>query len=367
MPKNLRQLFQATVQRYPNKKALHYKEGASYKSFDWQEVSQKVDALASYLLKKGLERGDRLAIFSENRPEWALVDLAAQSIGVATVPIYTSLTSAEVEYLLKDSGAKLLAVSGKALFEKIIPIQRSSPNLRYVLGFDSTLTLQQPESVLPIELFSKAVKTAVDPGLDKIGEAISSDDLASLIYTSGTTGIPKGVMLTHQNFIANVVACKDTLKMSETDLHLSFLPLCHIFERTAGYYLMVYIGASIAYAENLDTVPKNILETKPTFLLGVPRFFEKIQARVLEKVKHAGPLKQGLFLWAKELSRKRRCHEKVPFRDALLSPLAEALVYHKFKQGLGGRLRFCVSGGAPLPKEIAEFFCDLGSRKKREY
>ena len=316
--------------------------------------------MITYLLKKGLKRGDRLAIFSENRPEWALVDLAAQSVGIATVPIYPSLTSAEVEYLLKDSGSRLLAVSGKAMFEKIVPIQRSSTDLQFLLAFDSALKVHQPGFSLPIDTWAEALKTPADPALQSLGDSVSSEDLASLIYTSGTTGIPKGVMLTHRNFIANTVACKDTLKMSEADIHLSFLPLCHVFERTAGHYLMIYIGASIAYAENLDTVSKNILEIRPTFLLGVPRFFEKIQTRVLGKVKEAGPLKQGLFLWAKELSRKRRCGEKVPFKDSLLSPLAEALVYKKFRQGLGGRLRFCVSGGAPLAKEIAEFFCDLG-------
>ncbi len=360
LPQNLNQLFKDTVVRFPEKEALFYKEGGSYQALRWREVSQKVHAIASFMIKKGLVRGDRVAILSENRPEWAIVDLAAQAIGVATVPIYTSLTSAEIEYLLKDSAAKLLAISGKTLFEKIIPIQNSSPALASLLGFDSALKLEREKLSLPIDTFLEAEKTPKDPRLDSIGSSILSDDLASLIYTSGTTGVPKGVMLTQRNFIENVVACKDTLHMSETDHHLSFLPLCHVFERTAGHYLMIYIGASIAYAENLDTVPKNILETKPTFLLGVPRFFEKIQTRVLEAVKKAGPFKQGLFLWAKELGRKKRCGERVSLRDSILAPLAEALVYRKFKKGLGGRLRFCVSGGAPLQKEIAEFFCDLG-------
>ena len=357
---NLGQLFKATVQNFPNKKALFYKEGRDYRAYRWREVSQKAHALASFFLKKGLKSGDRLAIFSENRPEWAIVDLAAQMIGVATVPIYASLTSAEADYLLKDSAAKLLAISGKALFEKIIPIQSSNPSLKNILAFDSTLKLQQPTFGLPIDIFSEAEKTPLDPTLEQISDSVSPEDLASLIYTSGTTGIPKGVMLTHRNFIENVVACKETLKMSHNDSHLSFLPLCHVFERTAGHYLMIYLGASIAYAENMETVPKNILEIRPSFLLGVPRFFEKVQARVLEAVKKSPPAKQQLFSWAKELRRKKRCQEKSSILDLALSPLAQALVYRKFKNGLGGRLRFCVSGGAPLSKEIAEFFYDLG-------
>lgn len=359
-PQTLGQLFKATTLRSPDKKAFFYKVSQSYQALRWLEVSKKVDALAVFFLKKGLVRGDRVAILSENRPEWAMVDLAAQSIGVATVPMYTSLTSSEIEYLLNDSGAKLLAVSGKTLFEKILPIQKRVPALTNILGFDGVLKLQQPDSSLPIDIFSDAEKTPIDFPSNPFSSSIASDDLASIIYTSGTTGVPKGVMLTHRNFIENVVACKETLGMSEADVHLSFLPLCHVFERTAGHYLMIYIGASIAYAENMDTLPKNILEIKPTFLLGVPRFFEKIQSRVLQAVKNSGPFKQELFLWAKELRRKKRCLEKISFCDKFLAWFAQGMVYRKFKEGLGGRLRFCVSGGAPLAKEIAEFFHDLG-------
>ncbi len=357
---SLGRLFEATAARYPDKKALFYKEGGAWCSWTWAQVSQKVDAIASFLLSKGLVPGDRLAILAENRPEWAVVDLAAQSIGVVTVPIYTSLTSAEIEYLLKDSGSRIAAVSGKALFEKLAPVQHSLPELRAVLGFDSALQLERGGFALPIDLFADALKTPADPALGARRAGVSSDDLSSLIYTSGTTGVPKGVMLTHRNFIENVAACRDTLKMSETDSHLSFLPLSYVFERTAGYYLMVHIGASISYAENLDTVPRNIVERQPTFLLGVPRFFEKVQARVTEAVHKASPLRQGLFHWAKELRRRKRCGERIPFVSLLLSPLAEILVYRRFKKGLGGRLRFCVSGGAPLAREIAEFFHDLG-------
>jgi long-chain acyl-CoA synthetase len=153
---------------------------------------------------------------------------------------------------------------------------------------------------------------------------------------------------------------KEAFTMDESEVHLSFLPLCHVFERTCGYYLMALIGATIAYAETMDTVPENIREIHPTFLLGVPRFYEKVRARVLEAVQKASPLKKGLFAWASELGRKRRMGEGLGLLNTLLLPAAHALVYRKFKKGLGGNLRFCVSGSAALPKEIAEFFCDLG-------
>jgi long-chain acyl-CoA synthetase len=166
-------------------------------------------------------------------------------------------------------------------------------------------------------------------------------------------------MLSHANFIQNCVACRSALKMGETDRHLSFLPLSHVFERTAGYYLMLFIGAEIAYAEDLDSVPKNILETRPTFLLGVPRFYEKVRARVLERVNAASSFRKGMFHWALDLGRKKRTGTLGPL-DRIEHALAGALVYRKFRAGLGGKLRFGVSGGAPLSRELAEFFCDLG-------
>ena len=359
-PKNLGQLFKATTQKFPNKPALFFKENGKYCFHTWAEVGHKVDAIASFLAKQGLVSGDRMAILSENRPEWAITDLAAQAIGVATVPIYTSLTAPEIQYILHDSGAKMLAVSGKTLFEKISLIQKSLLALKGVFGFEAVLKVHENEISIPVYLFAEATKLSPDTAINTEIDHVTPDALASIIYTSGTTGQPKGVLLTHDNFIQNVMMCKKTLKMSHTDAHLSFLPLCHVFERMAGHYLMIHIGASIAYVENMDTVPQNMMEIRPTFLLGVPRFFEKIQSRVAEKVKRAGSLRRGLFFWAMGLRQKKRRGEKRSLMDKLLVPLAWFLVYRKFRNGLGGRLRFCVSGGAPLAKEIAEFFYDLG-------
>ena len=360
VPKNLGQLFKITAQKFPNKPAFFSKEDGKYLSQTWAQAWQKVDVLASFFARQSLSVGDRLAILSENRPEWAITDLAAQTLGIATVPIYPSLTASEIQYILEDSGAKMLVVSNKALFDKIPAIQKTLPQLKSILGFDAFLKVHADEVSVPVYLYSEVEKMTRDPDIAEMNDRVTPDALASIIYTSGTTGQPKGVMLTHDNFIQNALMCKETLKMSQSDSHLSFLPLCHVFERTAGLYLMIYIGASIAYAENMDTVPQNILEVRPTFLLGVPRFFEKVESRVSEKIKHAGRRRFALFQWASGLRRKKRRGEKWSFLDRLLSPLAGLLVYRKFEKGLGGRLRFCVSGGAPLAKEIAEFFYDLG-------
>lgn len=338
-----------TSRKYPQKAAFEFKENGRYTAISWQEAAGLTRALSSKLASLGVGPGERVAILSENRYEWALTDMAALSLGAASVPIYTSLTSEEIEYLLFDSGSCVLAVSNKNLIEKILPICQKLPKLKTILAFDSTLALYAEQFKIPLLLFKDCVA-----GNPAAGEAarFSEDTLASIIYTSGTTGPPKGVELTHGNFLSNMQYIREALQMSGQDKHLSFLPLSHVFERTAGYYLMVSIGATIAYAESMDTISQNILETRPTFLLGVPRFYEKIREKIFQKLESSSSLKKALFTWAVDVGRKKRSGFKYA--------IAEKLVFNKFKKSFGGRLRFGVSGGAPLSKEVALFFYDLG-------
>ncbi len=364
-PQHLPALLERASKKNGQKKALFFKSGGQSFSVSWEEFYEQKNRLSAGLAANGLKSGDRVAIFSENRPEWALTDLAALSLGAVTVPIYATLASAEIQYILEDSQSSVLAVSGKALLEKILPIQKNLPNLKFIIIFDASLALMKEHFSIPLLLIKDLEKLA--DASQCIGETVSTlgpDTLATIIYTSGTTGPPKGVMLTHGNFLANVIACEKAFKIHESDRHLSFLPLCHVFERMAGYYLMLHTGASIVYAESMETVPVNMLEAKPTFLLGVPRFYEKIKDKVLEAVKTASPAKRGLFYWAKSLGEKKRLARS---HGKSLGPLfwmeiffAERLVYRKFKQRLGGNVRFCVSGGAPLAREVAEFFYDMG-------
>ena len=361
IPKNLGEFFLNSASRSPKKAVFFHKIQGHYEPILWEEALQDVRAIASAYLLKGLRRGDAVAILSENRYEWAVADLAAQSLGIATVPIYPSLTPAEIQYILADSQSKLLVLSSRAQFEKIVLIQQHLPSLQAVWAIDTAVLVSQSDLGLSFGLWKDLVKTTPAKELESAMSCVTSEDIASIIYTSGTTGSPKGVLLTHANFIHNVMGCAKTLKIDDQDRHLSFLPLCHVFERTAGYYLMIYIGASIAYAESMDTVSKNILEIRPTLLLGVPRFFEKIRDRVLEAVKKANPIKKALFYWAQGIGEDQRLgRRKKTLWSRLEFWVAERLVYRKFCAGLGGRLRFCVSGGAPLFKELAEFFYDLG-------
>ncbi len=357
-------LFKETVTRYPKKTAILFKQNGRYIPQNWEDLSKRVYSAAAYFMKLGVEPGDRIAILSENRPEWAVVDLAALMVGAMTVPIYTSLSPAEISYILKDCGAKALAVSNRILFEKIIPIQKDLPELKTVIAFEPAVAVSSEDLKISLVYLHEMEKEAVSTTLEERLKTISADASASIIYTSGTTGPPKGVVLTHGNFIHNVTESGSVLNMGPTDIHLSFLPLSHVFERMAGHYLMIKIGAIIAYAESMDTVPQNLLEVRPTFIVGVPRFFEKIQARVLEQVEKAGSLRRALFFWAKDIGRRKRLlvqDKKRPGpRLALQLFLARKLVYSKFRKRLGGRIRFCVAGGAPLSREIAEFFYDLG-------
>ena len=364
-PKNLGELFLRTARQYPKKAAFLYKVDGEYVPILWEDASREIHALASSFLSMGLMPQDRIAILSENRPEWAMTDLAAQMIGAISVPIYTSLTSAEIQHILSDSGAKILAISSKALFEKVVPIQPLLPELKTIIAFDSSLTLSIAGLSIPLCLIKDLKKAPYENStLEKSLQGVMPDDIASIIYTSGTTGLPKGVMLTHSNFIQNLIFSKEALKMGETDIHLSFLPLSHVFERMAGHYLMIHIGATIAYAESMDTVPQNLLEVRPTFILGVPRFYEKIRDRVLEVVQKSSAIKKGIFYWAKAIGtewREAALQKKTMGRWAHFERgLANALAYKKFRSRLGGRVRFCISGGAPLSRELAEFFCDMG-------
>jgi long-chain acyl-CoA synthetase len=358
-------LFFETVRRYPENTALMFKRSGVYQSISYRELAERVKALGRAFLKNGVQAGDRIAIMSENRPEWAVTDLAAVSIGAATVGIYVTLTPPQIRHILADSESLVLIVSDAKLLQKALAIRNELPRLRFLATLEPPSEEARAQGVVSFQEWMEEGKTSAGTleEFDRRIAAVRPGDLAGLIYTSGTTGDPKGARLTHNNFHSNARAVPQVLPIRDEDLFLSFLPLCHVFERLGGHYLPLSVGATIAYAESLFTVQKNMEETHPTIMLSVPRLYESMQQRILESAAKASPLKRRLLAWAIRTGRKRN-FGKLDGRNNPLVELqyiaADALVLSKIREKLGGRLRFFVSGGAPLPKTTAEFFYALG-------
>jgi len=363
-PGTLNQLFFEAVSKYNRPDALQVKTGGTYRPISHTEVADRVRHAARGLSSLGVRRGDCVAILSENRPEWAVADFACLSIGLTDVPIYPTLPADQIAYMLKDSGAVAIFVSNKTQAEKIREIRSQLPALKTVIGFDDVPGLTNM-SIAELEKRGaqgenkESIKTYREDAL-----TVKPDDLATIIYTSGTTGEPKGVMLTHDNIYGNVAASRTAIPFEGRDVALSFLPLSHIFERMGGHYLMFATGTSIAYAESIDAVPVNLQEVRPTLVLSVPRLYEKMFARVLESALTGGFLKKRIFFWARGVA-DRWANEKLAGTEpgGLLAQqyaIAQKLVFSKLKARTGGRLRYFVSGGAPLSPDINKFFFAAG-------
>jgi long-chain acyl-CoA synthetase len=357
----LGEMFFGQVERLQQRTAYMYKEAGSYKSISFLEAGEQAKGIAAGLISLGVtQQGEKVALLSENRLEWSLSDYAILSLGAVSVPIYPSLLSHQVEYILKDSEAVVVICSTKEQYEKAVNAQKNCPKLK-------ALVLMDGDGENSFENMIKTGQPVLEKDNDflkKKMDQLNSDDLATIIYTSGTTGEPKGAMLTHGNFISNIEGGLEYLTVDENDTFLSFLPLCHIFERMAGHFLAMYCGATVAFAESIDTVADNMGEVKPTVMASVPRLYEKIYARILENVESGPPLKRKIFYWALGVGRDyvNKIMDKQPIGAGLKAKrgLAYKLVFSKLAQRVGGRLRFFVSGGAPLAKEIGEFFAAAG-------
>jgi len=363
-PGTLTKLFFDAVSKFNRPDALQVKVAGAYKPISHSEVAERVRHAARGLSSLGVRRGDRVAILSENRPEWAIADFACLTAGLTDVPIYPTLPADQIAYILKDSGAVAIFVSTKEQAEKIREIRAQVPALKTVIGFDEIPGLANMSMA---DLEKRGAEGETSSSTATYREAalsVKPDDLATIIYTSGTTGEPKGVMLSHDNIYSNVEASRKAIPFEGKDVGLSFLPLSHIFERMAGHYMMFATGTSIAYAESIDTVAANMGEVRPTLVLSVPRLYEKMYARVLETALTGGFLKKKIFFWARGVA-DRWASEKLAGKEpggllALQYGIAQKLVFSKLKTRTGGRLRYFVSGGAPLSPDINKFFYAAG-------
>jgi long-chain acyl-CoA synthetase len=364
-PGTLNRLFFEAVQKFDKPDALQVKSGGSYVPIGHRTLAERVQRVALGLMALGAKRGDRVAILSENRPEWAIADYACLTAALTDVPLYPNLPPEQAAYILRDCGATAIFVSTAEQAAKIQRIRAECPALRSVIGFATTREPGIDLTIAEVEAKGAATETTGSiAAYRKAADAVRPDELATIIYTSGTTGEPKGVMLTHDNIYSNVMASAVQVPFAGADTCLSFLPLSHIFERMAGHYLMLHTGTSIAYAESIDTVPTNLQEVRPTLVLSVPRLYEKMYARVLENALAGGAVKKRIFFWARRVA-DRWANEKLAGREpggllAVQYRIAQKLVFSKLQARTGGRLRYFVSGGAPLAPEINKFFYAAG-------
>ncbi len=363
-PTTLTGLYFGAIDRYrTHSAAMRFKRDGQWISVTHAEVAERVEALSRGLLALGIVPGDRVAILSENRLEWALTDYACLTARAIDVPIYPTLTSKQIAYLLQDSGARLVFVSSRAQYAKLAEIRHETPAVEWIVGFDADI---EGDSVLSLDdLAAKGASLDRDHATWRADAlAATPDDLATIIYTSGTTGEPKGVMLTHGNIASNVRGGFAVLSITAGDESLSLLPLSHIFERMTGHYCMFHAGVIISYAQSIETVAQDILEVHPTVVAAVPRLYEKIYARALETASQGGGIKRSIFLWAKRVGSRwadlRVAGQPIPLGLRLAHGLADRLVFRKLRSRVGGRIRLFLSGGAPLSGEIARFFYAAG-------
>jgi long-chain acyl-CoA synthetase len=362
MAETLAQVLLDTEKNYPKPDFMLYKKEGRYQPISTEEFGRRVKLLCLGLKDLGLGKGDKVVILSENRPEWVMTDHANLCLGAITVPIYTSLVPEQIKYIIDDSDAKAVFVSCEDLWKKVEAVKSDLAKVRHFI----TLLDEAPEGVLTFNQVLERGRRLDEqnPSLfESLVKAVKPEDEASLIYTSGTTGVPKGVILTHSNFLSNVESVSTIIEFSDKDTVLSFLPLSHVLERMVTF-TYIFKGCRIGYAESLETVGENLLEIRPNIMVSVPRVFEKIYTKVMDNVLSSSALKKRIFYWAlkvgKEYGRRKLNKEKIPSGLQRKRNLAHKLVYSKIIEKTGGRVRFFVSGGAPLSKDIAEFFYALG-------
>ena len=360
---NLLALFERAARQGADQPFLWAKRDGVYRPWSWQRVGQEVRALRGALTAQGLARGDRVLLVAENRPEWAIADLAIMAAGCVTVPAYTTNTTADHRYLLDHSGARAVVVSNAALAKRIVPAIAEAGAVELVIAIEPLAEADQLQATVltwteALALGARQAAAEPDPA-----NALGHDDVACLIYTSGTGGNPKGVMLSHGNLLANVAGARTVLEKIGLDqeIFLSFLPLSHAYEHTAGQFLPIAVGGEIYYAEGSESLTGNLLEVRPTIMACVPRLYEVMRQRILSALSRRGGLKSKLFAKAVELGTRRiEQPGSLGVLDRVLDRALDKLVRSQVKARFGGRIKALVSGGAPLNYDVGAFFTALG-------
>ncbi|MCY7363460.1 MAG: long-chain fatty acid--CoA ligase [Ignavibacteria bacterium] len=348
-----------------NEEIFYTKIENKYTSFGFKELVLSINYLIKFFKDSVLQEGDKVAIVSESRIEWVAVDFACMFFKLVSVPIYPSSSDQQIKYILENSDSCICFISNYLLLDKIIKIKSNDSEKIKLVVFNDFDNSNYKEGLIIkyTEIFTdKAVNdlnenifAEIIKRLKIMSADIYENDLLTIIYTSGTTGLPKGVMLTHLNIYSNVISCQKVLPIDNTDIFLSYLPYSHIYERTAGYYLPLFCGAKIYYAQNIDTISIQLMEVKPTFVITVPRLLDKIYNRLIKSGEEMETgFKKKLFNWSIQIANKKNYS-----KNSLKWKIADKLVYKKIREKTGGKIRYFVSGGGALNKKIGEFFYNL--------
>lgn len=347
--KTISDFYYFQLQHTPRTDAFTQKENGKWQPLSIEAFVEKSKYFSLGLLQLGINKGDRIAIISNNRTEWHLTDLAAQQIGVVNVPIYPNITEEDYAYILNDCGAKVVFVSNTELLNSIENIKANVPHLKHIYTYDKIEGKNHYSALIELG------KNENTDSIATIKNQITEDELATLIYTSGTTGKPKGVMLSHKNLVSNVLASEERLPIGDNYRILSFLPLCHVFERMIDY-LFIYKGISIYYAESIETIADNLKEVKPHLFATVPRLLEKVYDKIVAKGSDLSGIKKALFFWALELGLEFDPQEDKGWWYNFRLKIANKLIFSKWREALGGNVVAIVSGGAALQARLARVF-----------
>ncbi|KUO59166.1 long-chain acyl-CoA synthetase [bacterium BRH_c32] len=363
--KTISELFRTITLEFAKGKdryVIKYKKGDTWLEIKYPELYDMTESFALGLASIGIKREERISIISENRPEWVVADFGILSLGAVDVPLYPISTSDTIEFILNNSESVAVIVSNKYQLNKVLKVKNNLKTVKHIIVMDEVDVTADKGVVSFNEIMNKGkiFKTENPNYFKESSELCHEDDLCTIIYTSGTTGEPKGVMLTHKNICSNIKSAHEIFDIGETDLFLSFLPLCHIFERMAGYYTAFSCGGAIAYAESIEKVASNMEDIKPTIMTAVPRLFERMYSKIKKNVENQPASKQKIFNWGIEIGKEfaivKQSGMPIPISLTLKHKLASKLVYAKLKDKTGGRLRFFISGGAALARELGLFF-----------
>ena len=363
-PKTIAELFVKAGEKFDRADALNFKKDGEWQPISSRTVVERSEKIALGLYSLGLRKGDKAAILAANSPEWTLADAGCQFAGIIDVPIYTTLSPESVRYILNDSSAKVLFLDTQEAHDRIADVLPECPSLEHIVFVDGNAKADRSISLTELENRGENEAAKQSPSFAvELRDAVKPEDVATLIYTSGTTGEPKGVMLTHNNILSNVIDAGEKYEFSINDRPLSVLPLSHVFERSA-MYLYVLNGMAVHYAESVEKVPDNLSEVRPTIFVGVPRIFEKVYAKAKLKAAQGGSLKEKIFDWAidvaKDFALRNEKGQSISIFLKLKHAIADRFVYSKFREFFGGRLRSCITGGAALSDDIYLIFTGSG-------